>query len=203
MRVLLSVLMIGFLWSGFAVQPALAAANVGTAAPEFTAIDSNGTERSLSEFLGKTVVLEWTNHDCPFVRKHYESGNMQALQSEYTAQNVVWLSIVSSAEGKQGHIDGAKANELTETRNASPTAVLLDPTGVIGKAYDAKTTPHMFMINQEGVLVYAGAVDDIPSMRKSTVNQAKNYVRLALDDVLAGRDVQTALTQPYGCSVKY
>lgn len=178
-------------------------ARVGAAAPAFTATDSNGKTHSLSDFKGKTVVLEWTNDQCPFVKKHYESNNMQKLQKEATDKGVVWLSVVSSAPGQQGHVDGQKANELTKNRSASPTAVLLDPDGKLGRTYDARTTPHMFVIDPQGVLQYAGAIDDKPSSNPEDVAGAKNYVRAALDSVLAGQPVQVATSQPYGCSVKY
>lgn len=176
---------------------------VGAAAPAFTATDSNGKSHNLNDFKGKTVVLEWTNNQCPFVQKHYGSNNMQKLQKEATDQGVVWLSIISSAPGQQGHVNGQKANELTKERDASPTAVLLDPDGKIGRLYDARTTPHMFVIDPQGVLQYAGAIDDKPTSNPEDIATAKNYVRPALDSVLAGQPVQVATSQPYGCSVKY
>ncbi|MGF1535721.1 MAG: redoxin domain-containing protein, partial [Elainellaceae cyanobacterium] len=158
---------------------------------------------SLSDFRGKVVVLEWTNHQCPFVGKHYGSGNMQALQADATAEGVTWLSIISSAPGKQGYVEPDKANELTESRNASPTAVLLDPKGEIGQLYDARTTPHMFVINEDGVVEYMGAIDSIPSADTADLEKAENYVEAALTSVLADQAVETAVSQPYGCSVKY
>jgi peroxiredoxin len=180
-----------------------AAVATGANAPSFAAVDTAGKTRSLAEFAGKTVVLEWTNHDCPFVVKHYASGNMQALQKAAAADNVVWLTVISSAPGKQGYVAPARADELTKTRAAAPTAVLLDPKGDMGRAFDAKTTPHMFVINAQGVVVYQGAIDDKPSPDKATLAGATNYLTAALADVKAGRTVATATTKPYGCSVKY
>jgi hypothetical protein len=176
---------------------------IGAPAPNFTATDSNGKKHSLSDFKGKTVVLEWTNHECPFVKKHYETNNMQKLQKSATSQGVIWLSVVSSAPGKQGFVNGAKANELTKSRNASPTAVLLDPDGTLGKLYGARTTPHMFVIAPNGNLAYMGAIDDKPTANKDDVATAKNYVAEALSAIKAGKPVPTPTTQPYGCSVKY
>lgn len=176
---------------------------VGATAPNFTAVDSNGKTHSLTDFRGKTVVLEWTNHDCPFVRKHYDTSNMQKLQKTATGQGVVWLSIVSSGPGQQGFVNGAKANELTKSRNASPTAVLLDPDGKVGRLYGAKTTPHMFVVAPNGNLAYMGAIDDKPTANKDDVATAKNYILPALDAVKANRTVAISTTQPYGCSVKY
>ncbi len=176
---------------------------IGAPAPNFTATDSNGKKHSLSDFKGKTVVLEWTNHDCPFVKKHYETNNMQKLQKSATADGVIWLSVVSSAPGQQGFVNGAKANELTKSRNASPTAVLLDPEGTLGRLYGARTTPHMFVIAPNGNLVYMGAIDDKPTANKDDVATARNYVQEALNAIKAGKPVPTPTTQPYGCSVKY
>jgi len=184
-------------------QPTSAPVRVGELAPDFTGVDSMGNTHSLSDFRGQTVVLEWTNHQCPFVGKHYESGSMQQLQTDATAEGVVWLSIISSAPGKQGYVEAEKANELTESRDASPTAVLLDADGEIGKLYDARTTPHMFVINEEGVVDYMGAIDSIPSADTADLEKADNYVSAALTSVLAGEPVETSVTQPYGCSVKY
>jgi hypothetical protein len=149
------------------------------------------------------VVLEWFNHDCPFVKKHYDSGNMQSLQKTYTEQGVVWLSINSSAPGKQGHYAPDKAHELTVNKKAAPTAVLLDPDGKVGKTYDAQTTPHMFIINPDGILIYQGAVDDRPSVDLGDIPPATNYVKKALGEAFAGSPVSTPSTKSYGCSVKY
>ena len=132
---------------------------VGQPAPDFTGVDSNGNQHTLRQYKGKTVVLEWTNHDCPYVKKHYNSGNMQQLQQQATADGVVWLSVISSRPGKQGHVSGAKANKLTQSRNAAPTAVILDATSAIGLLYVAKTTPHMYIIDKTGQLVYIGGID--------------------------------------------
>jgi len=185
--------------------PALtfATPTVGEPAPAFSGVDSSGKTHSLSDFKGSTVVLEWTNHDCPFVQKHYGTGNMQALQKEATADDVIWLSIISSAPGKQGHVSPEQANELTESRDASPTAVLLDEDGTIGRLYAARTTPHMFVIDKEGVLAYMGGIDDKPSARQSDVEGANNYVQAALTALESGQPVKDAVTRPYGCSVKY
>jgi peroxiredoxin len=188
------------------VAPRNSAANVatiGAPAPTFTLTSSNGPTISLADQRGKIVVLEWTNHDCPYVRKHYSSGNMQALQKEATAQGIVWLSVISSAAGTQGHVSAGQANELTKTRNASPTAVLFDPTGTVGKAYGATNTPHMYVITKDGVLAYAGAIDDKPTTRRQDVETAQNYVRPALAAVVAGQPVKTPITRAYGCSIKY
>jgi peroxiredoxin len=157
----------------------------------------------LSSFKGKFVVLEWFNHDCPFVVKHYGSGNMQALQKEFIAKDVVWLSINSSAEGKEGFKSAEETNTLTTEKKAAPTAVLLDSDGTVGKLYGAKTTPHMFVINPDGVLVYQGAIDDKSGFDQSEVAEAKNYVKAALDQAMAGQAVTDATTKSYGCSVKY
>ena len=179
-----------------------AAPQVGQPAPDFTVKDTNGTSHSLQDFAGKNVVLEWTNHDCPFVVKHY-SGNMQQLQQDMQAKDVVWLSVISSAPGKQGHIDSAKSAELTSSRNASPTAVLFDESGTMGKAYDAKTTPHMYVIDKAGVLQYMGGIDSIPSAKVDDIAKATPYFANAANAVLAGNTPDPAVTRPYGCSVKY
>ena len=175
---------------------------IGQPAPNFSAPDADGTTRSLNQYRGKTVVLEWTNADCPYVKKHY-TGAMQALQRDATRDGVVWLSIVSSAPGEQGHVNGAQAKQLTASRNASPTAVLLDPSGAVGRLYGAKTTPHMFVINPQGRLVYAGGIDDVPTNKAEDLARAKPLVRLALADMKAGRAVAIPSSRPYGCAVKY
>ena len=166
-------------------------------------MDSNGIEHSLAQYRGKFVVLEWTNDGCPYVGKHYGTGNMQALQKKYVDQGVVWLSIISSAPGRQGYADGARANKLTQERNAAPSAVLLDPDGTIGQVYGAKTTPHMYVVDPEGTLLYMGGIDSIPTANWDDVPKADNYVSAALDEALAGTPVSKAVTRPYGCSVKY
>ena len=182
---------------------ALASVENGAAAPAFSVQDANGQTRTLAEFRGRTVVLEWTNNGCPYVRKHYDAGNMQTLQREATADGVVWLQVISSAPGEQGYLDGAGARARVQTDSAAPTATLLDPTGVLGRAYGARTTPHMYIIDAQGLLRYQGAIDDRPSARPASLEGATNYVRAALADLAAGRAVQTAQTAPYGCSVKY
>ena len=179
-----------------------AAPQVGAPAPDFTVVDSKGNSHNLKDFAGKNVVLEWTNHECPFVVKHY-SGNMQALQTEMTAQDVVWLSVISSAPGKQGHVSGTKADELTASRGAKPTAVVFDESGVVGKAYDAKTTPHMYVIDKAGVLRYMGGIDSIPSAKVEDIAKATPYFANAANAVLAGQTPDPAVTKPYGCSIKY
>jgi peroxiredoxin len=182
---------------------ALAVAKTGAPAPAFTGTDSKGAQHTLAGYRGKTVVLEWTNHECPYTVKHYATGNMQALQAAAADAGVVWLTVVSSRAGEQGHVDAAQADRLTATRNARPAAVLLDPTGQIGQLYDARTTPHMYVIDGAGMLVYMGAIDDRPTASHGSVKGARNYVREALDAVAAGRPVAVASTRPYGCSIKY
>lgn len=188
---------------GLCAPVAGAAVNTGETAPDFTLTDTNGKTHALSDFKGKFVVLEWLNHDCPFVQKHYDSGNMQGLQKEFTAKDVVWLSINSSAEGKEGNYPADKANELTKEKNAAPSAVLLDSDGKVGKLYGAKTTPHMFVISPQGLLIYQGAIDDKPSADPADIASSKNYVKTALDEAMAGQAVSESTTKSYGCSVKY
>ena len=182
---------------------AQAAVKIGEPAPGFTLPGSDGKSYSLSDLKGKYVVLEWTNHECPFVRKHYGSGNMQAQQKELTGKGAAWLSIVSSAPGKQGHVDAATAAALTLSRGAAPTAVLLDPKGEAGHAYDAKTTPHMFLIAPDGKLLYMGGIDSIASTDPDDIKEATPYVKVALAEAMSGKPVTQAATKPYGCSVKY
>lgn len=184
-------------------QPAAAAIETGGPAPAFSVVDANGQTRTLSEFAGRTLVLEWTNHGCPYVRKHYDAGAMQALQQEATAQGVAWLQVISSAPGEQGHLDGPGALARVAADNAHPTATLLDASGAMGRAYGARNTPHMFVISGDGRLAYQGAIDDRPSARPDTLQGANNFVRAALADISAGRPVAIAETTPYGCSVKY
>jgi len=176
---------------------------VGEPAPNFTATDTNGVEHSLSDFKGKNVVLEWSNHECPFVVKHYSVGNMQKLQKSATDNNTIWITIVSSATGKQGHVDNETANKVMKEAGAHSTARILDETGELGQLYGAKTTPHMFVINKDGILAYAGAIDSDSGFSSDGIAGATNYVMAALDDLNAGRDVATPSTKPYGCSVKY
>jgi peroxiredoxin len=176
---------------------------VGKPAPDFTATDTNGITHKLSDQRGSIVVLEWTNHDCPFVRKHYDTSNMQALQKDAKAQGVVWWSVISSASGKEGYVTPVQANELTSGRKAAPSAVLLDPQGTVGRLYGARTTPHMYIIDAKGNLAYMGGIDDKPSASPADVKTANNYVRNALTALKNGQPVEPATTRPYGCSVKY
>ena len=179
------------------------AARVGQPAPEFTGKDSQGKTISLADYRGKYVVLEWTNRECPYTKKQYDSGNMQALQKEWTAKGVVWLTILSSASGEQGYLDASQENAQMARVHAHPTAAVLDPSGTIGREYGARTTPHMFVIDPQGKLIYNGAIDDKPTTDISDVKGAKNYVSDALTEAMAGQAVQVASTRPYGCSVKY
>ena len=180
-----------------------AQAVVGQKAPAFTLSDSHGKARSLAEFAGKPVVLEWWNPECPFVGKHYGSGNMQRLQKEWVGKGVVWLTVSSSAAGKQGYVDGARADAVMKEKGGAPTAVLLDHEGTLGKAYGAKTTPHLFVIAKDGTVAYAGGIDDKASTEQEDVPGATNYVVAALGELSAGKPVTTRTSQPYGCSVKY
>jgi peroxiredoxin len=180
-----------------------AVATVGQPAPAFELVDTSGQSHSLSDFAGKTVVLEWTNHECPFVKKHYSAGNMQAQQREATADGVVWLTINSSAPGLQGHVDAATADRIRDEADAAQTAYLMDGDGTVGRAYDAKTTPHMYVIDPQGVLRYAGAIDSIPTADRDDLANATQYVPQALAELAAGQPVSTPVTRPYGCSVKY
>jgi peroxiredoxin len=175
----------------------------GQVAPNFTLTDSNGQKHSLSDYKGKFVVLEWFNPDCPFVKKHYNSGNMPQLQKQYTARDVIWLSINSSAEGKQGSYTPQGFNQFVKDKGASPTAVLLDQDGKVGHLYDAQTTPHMFVIDPKGDLIYQGAIDDTPSADMADVKTAKNFVSAALNAAMNGKPVAVATTKSYGCSIKY
>ena len=181
---------------------AAAAPTINAPAPEFTAVDSNGVSHNLADFRGRAVVLEWTNHDCPFVVKHYQ-GNMQTLQQEATGDGVVWLTVISSKPGSQGYVSPAKANELTTSRGAAPTAVLLDPAGDIGRAYGAQVTPHMYVIDEDGMLVYMGGIDDKPTSNPADIPGATPYVVNALAALSAGSVIDPNQTRPYGCTVKY
>jgi thioredoxin-related protein len=180
------------------VSVSSSAVETGNKAPEF---NLQGT--SLASFKGKLVVLEWLNHGCPFVKKHYSSGNMQALQKKYTAKGIVWLSIISSAPGKQGYVDEKQALSEKKLHHSQATQVLLDPTGEVGKLYEAKTTPHMYVIDQKGLLVYQGAIDDKADADPGSVSSARNYVSEALDSLLVGQAIKVAQTKAYGCGVKY
>ncbi|HYK34495.1 thioredoxin family protein [Alloacidobacterium sp.] len=198
-----SVLSIGILAAMLAVPLVANAVHVGDAAPDFTGMDSNGKTHKLSDYRGKYVVLEWTNNGCPYTQKHYNSGNMQALQKEWTAKGVVWLTVLSSAPGEQGYMTAAQENSYMSREKASPTAALLDPTGAIGHEYSAKTTPHMFVIDPSGKLIYDGAIDDHATTDLSDVKVSKNYVSAALNEAMVGQPVAVSYTRPYGCSVKY
>ena len=178
-------------------------AKLNESAPDFKLKDSNGKEHSLTDFKGKIVVLEWINYDCPFVKKHYNSKNMQSLQEKYTAKEVIWLAICSSAPGKQGNFSSEEINKRSNDHNAKFTAYLIDEDGKVGKMYGAKTTPHMFIIDKDGKLVYAGGIDDKATTDTEDVKTAKNYVSAALDELLNGKQVTTQSSTSYGCSVKY
>jgi peroxiredoxin len=180
-----------------------AAPQIGEAAPDFTAVDSKGNPIQLREYRGKTVVLEWTNADCPYTRKHYSSGNMQSVQALAQKNGIVWLTVISSAPGKQGYVNGAAADALTVSRHAVPTAVLLDPTGSVARLYAAKTTPHMFVIDKDGMLRYMGGIDSIATTDEADIARAEPYVKEAMLAVAAGDPVPHPITKPYGCSIKY
>jgi len=185
------------------VIPAFGQARVGDAAPAFTATDSHGRAQALDKYRGKFVVLEWHNQGCPYTRKHYESGNMQELQHEWTAKGVAWFTVISSAPGEQGYVTPDKENAYVAQMHASPTAVLLDPQGKLGRLYGARTTPHMFVIDPQGKLVYEGAIDDRPTPDVDDIKGADNYVNDALSAAMTGKPVAKPFTRPYGCSVKY
>jgi len=189
--------------TAFFAGAARANVEIGQPAPDFTLTDIGGTKHSLSEFKGKTVVLEWTNPECPFVVKHYESGNMPATQKAATGAGVVWLTINSGHSGAEGDFDAKQVAAWTKKNGAAPTAYFRDQDGKVGRLYGAKTSPHMFVINPEGKLVYNGAIDSIRSAEQSDIPKATNYVSAALAAVKAGKPVEKAATQPYGCSVKY
>lgn len=192
-------------FTGLAIAvPASAKIATGSTVSDMQVVDSNGVTHKLSDFAGKNVVLEWTNHGCPYVKKHYVSDNMQNLQKEATADgDTVWLSVISSAPGKQGYVSGDEANALTAKRQASPTAVILDPEGAAGKTFSARTTPHMYVIDANQTLVYQGAIDSNRSASPATIAGATNYVRDALTAVNSGQAVGIAETAPYGCNIKY
>jgi hypothetical protein len=179
------------------------AAKVGETAPDFTAKDSNGKTVKLSDYKGKFVVLEWHNNGCPYTKKHYASGNMQKLQAAWTAKGVIWLTVISSAPGTQGYVTAAEENDYMKQMNAKPTAALLDPDGDLGHLYSAKTTPHMFIIDPKGMLIYNGAIDSTSSSDAADIPSSTNYVNVALTEALAGKPVSNPATNAYGCSVKY
>jgi peroxiredoxin len=182
---------------------AAAAPQIGQTAPDFSAQDSKGNTLRLSQYRGKTVVLEWTNADCPYTRKHYSTGNMQSVQTSAQEHGIVWLSIISSAPGKEGYVDGTAADALTASRHAAPTAVLLDPTGALGHLYNAKTTPHMFVVDKNGMLQYMGGIDSVATADPSDIAHAEPYLKEAMLAVAEGGKPPHAATKPYGCSVKY
>jgi peroxiredoxin len=179
------------------------AAKVGESAPDFQATASNGQVHQLSQYRGKFVVLEWHNNGCPYTRKHYESGNMQRLQRDWTSKGVVWFTVISSAPGQQGYVTAQQENDYLKQTNASPSAALLDPQGDVGRLYSAKTTPHMFVINPQGVLVYDGAIDNKATTDQADISTAKNYVSQALEEAMGNKPVSIPTSRPYGCSVKY
>ncbi len=183
--------------------PAFAEIQNGAKAPDFSLTDVDGKTRSLSEFAGKFVVLEWINHSCPFVVKHYDSGNMQNLQKTYTDKGVVWLSINSSAEGKEGSMSAEDWKKIQAEKNSAATDTLLDADGKVGKLYGAQTTPHMYIVNPEGNLIYQGAIDSVKSTDAADIPKSQNYVQSALDEAMNGKEVSTPSTKAYGCSVKY
>jgi peroxiredoxin len=193
--------------AALALAPAAAFAtsspDIGKPAPQFTGVDSNGETWSLADLKGKIVVLETTNHDCPYVRKHYTSNNMQDQQREAAAKGVVWLTLASSSTGEQGYVTAQQANDLTKSRSAAPAAVILDPQSKVARAYGATVTPHMYIIDANGTLVYKGGIDSIPSSSADDIPKATQYVRVALGEVLAGKQVADASTRAYGCTLKY
>ena len=188
----------------FAAGPLLAAPEIGGPAPEFELTDTAGNRHSLSDFAGRKVILEWTNHECPFVVKHYGSGNMQDQQRAATKDHdAIWLTIISSKPGAQGHVSPERADELTANRNAAPTAVLMDESGDVGRMFGAQVTPHMYIIDEDGMLVYKGGIDSNPSADPADIPEATQYVMAALTDLAAGRAVAEPVTRPYGCTIKY
>jgi thioredoxin-related protein len=188
----------------FVLSTSLAfAAKVGTPAPDLMGMSSTAQDISLAQYRGKYVVLQWHNKDCPYVEAHYDSGNMQKLQKEWTSQGVIWLTIISSAVGKQGYVDGNGAEADVRNTGAAPTATILDPAGKIGRAYRAQTTPHMFVINPEGTLLYNGAIDNRPTTSKANVGGTTNYVATALTEAMAAKALSHPTSRPYGCSMKY
>lgn len=179
------------------------ALEVGKLAPAFSLPSASGKQISLTDYKNKTIVLEWLNHGCPFVRKHYDSNNMQALQKKYKAQGVVWLSIISSAKGKQGHQDAQGALAEAKKYNSQASEILIDQDGTVGRAFEAKVTPHMFVIGKDSKLVYQGAIDSIASSNQADIAQSENYVSQALDSSLKGEKILMPSTKAYGCGVKY
>jgi peroxiredoxin len=184
----------------FSVQAAIAP---GQPAPDFSLVDIHGKSQKLSDYRGKYVVLEWFNSECPFVQKHYESGNMQGLQARYTQKGVVWLGINSTSRKHSDYRDPARSQAILKEWKATPSALLLDPEGKVGRQYSARTTPHMYIVDPTGTLVYAGGIDDKASTNRRDIASAKNFVAVALDEALAGGPISAASTYPYGCSIKY
>jgi len=201
--VLLGATVAAAITAGALVVSTANAAPPGDAAPAFKEVSTAGKEVSLADFKGKTVILEWTNNGCPFVQKHYNSQNMQKTQAAATSDGVVWLSVISSKPGSQGNVTPAEADKLTKDRGAKPTHILLDPDGSMGRAYGARTTPHIYIITPDGKVAYNGAIDSIKSNKVEDVPKATNYVTTALASLKAGKAPDPALTQPYGCDVKY
>jgi hypothetical protein len=194
------ILVIGIL---AVVMVSALAVRVGEPAPDFTSVDSNGKNQHLADYKGKYVVLEWHNQGCPYTKKHYESGNMQRLQKEWTSKGVIWFTVISSAPGTQGFVTPSQENDYLKQVGAAPTAVLMDPGGSLGHLYSAKTTPHMYIIDPGGTLIYNGAIDDHPTSDAGDIKNSKNFVTSALSEAMAGKAVTDSATRPYGCSVKY
>jgi hypothetical protein len=208
MRIVMRIAACALVLAGFAlgIRESKAAASepqIGQSAPDFTVKDSKGIDRHLSDFRGKTVVLEWTNADCPYTRKHYASGTMQSAQTLAQKNGVVWLSVISSAPGQQGYVTGSGADALTQSRGAAPTAVLLDPSGSVGRLYHAKTTPHMFVVDKDGKLQYMGGIDSIATADAADIPKAEPYLKEAMLAVAGNQPVAHPVTKPYGCSIKY
>ena len=195
-KLTLAIATLALATAAFAVKP-------GDLAPDFHGTDSNGKTQSLSQYRGKYVVLEWANRGCPYEQKHYLSGNMESLQKQWTEKGVVWLSILSDPPGAQGYVTPAEENDYLKTMHASPTAALLDPKGAIGHLFDARTTPHMFVIDPNGKIIYQGAIDNQPTPDQASLKVADNYINDALNAALAGKPVAVAVTKPYGCAVHY
>jgi len=186
-----------------AASPARAEPVVGQPAPAFSGAAAEGGTLNLADLRGKTVILEWTNHECPFVRKHYESGNIPKVQKQAASQGVVWLQVISSGPGKEGYVDAATAKKLNQERGATPANVVFDPSGAIGKLYAATNTPQLFIIDPKGVLLYKGGIDSIPSADQDDIATAENYISSALKELAEGKAISKAVTKPYGCTVKY
>lgn len=183
--------------------PAGPAPEVGKPAPAFTLPDSRGAEHSLAQYRGKWVVLEWLNYGCPYVQKHYRTGNIPGQQEKWRGKGVVWLAIASSAPGEQGHYEAAKMNAESQKKGSKASAVLLDPAGTVGRLYDARVTPHMFVIDPNGTLVYMGGIDNVPTPRDRDLERATQLVDAALEEGMAGKPISTPTSRPYGCNVKY